>query len=171
MFFKKTLHLHNYNLSIFKNKNLIYLYIYNHNYYCLIKISTKEIKFNLKNENTFELLYNKPQMFDISQKIVKFIKQFCICEFSKIKFTGKGYKIKKNTTNNIQLLFNRAHITNIWYKNITILKLKKYKMYVNYTNFNEKILNTILSVRPVNIFTKKGLRSARQILLKKKGKK
>jgi len=113
MIFKKTIHIYNYNLSIFKSRNLIFLYIYNQNYFCLIKISTIEIKFNLRNEKTFEILYKKPQLFNISEKINNFVKQFCVCEFSKIKFTGKGYKIKKNTINNIQLLFNRAHITNM----------------------------------------------------------
>ena len=171
MIFKKTIHIYNYNLSIFKNKNLIFLYIYNQNYFCLIKISTIEIKFNLKNERAFEILYKKPQLFNISKKINNFIKQFCVCEFSKIKFAGKGYKIKKNTINNVQLLFNRSHITNMWYKNITMLKLKKYKIYLNYINSNKHILNTIISIRPINIFTKKGLRYSRQIVLKKKGKK
>ena len=52
-----------------------------------------------------------------------------------------------------------------------MLKLKKYKIYLNYINSNKYILNAIISVRPMNIFTKKGLRYARQIVLKKKGKK
>lgn len=33
------------------------------------------------------------------------------------------------------------------------------------------MVQTILNTRPVNIFTKKGLRNSRQILKKKKGKK
>ena len=44
-------------------------------------------------------------------------------------------------------------------------------MYIKFNPVNEKIIKTIVGIRPVNIFTKKGLREARQILLKKKGKK
>jgi hypothetical protein len=101
----------------------------------------------------------------------KFLKQFNLCNFSKIKFTGKGYKIKKNTKSSLVLLFNRAHTTVIWWRGLFLKKLKKYKMYLRYTNKNKNIINTIINVRPINIFTKKGLRGTRQILLKKKGKK
>jgi hypothetical protein len=50
-------------------------------------------------------------------------------------------------------------------------KLKKYKMYIKYNQTQQKIINTIINIRPINIFTKKGLRKSRQILFKKKGKK
>ena len=45
-------------------------------------------------------------------------------------------------------------------------------MYVCGTKNNIcKIISTILNTRSINIFTKKGLRVSRQILLKKKNKK
>ncbi len=44
-------------------------------------------------------------------------------------------------------------------------------MYIKYNPINKKIIDTIIGVRPVNIFTKKGLRTSRQVLFKKKGKK
>lgn len=44
-------------------------------------------------------------------------------------------------------------------------------MYINCTGANKNIVNTIIGTRLINIFTKKGLRKTRQILLKKKGKK
>jgi hypothetical protein len=69
------------------------------------------------------------------------------------------------------LLFNRAHITHLWWKNIFLKKLKKYKIYIKYTQINKKFFKTILNVRNINIFTKKGLRQSKQILYKKKGKK
>jgi len=100
-----------------------------------------------------------------------FLRQFFFCVFTKVKFMGKGYKIKKNNHNNIMLLFNRAHITNIFYKNVFIKKIKKYKLYIACTQVNIKVINTIIGIRKINIFTKKGLREARQILQKKKSKK
>jgi hypothetical protein len=69
------------------------------------------------------------------------------------------------------LIFNRAHITVIWWRNIILKKIKKNKFYVKLTPKTLNFINTILKVRHINIFTKKGLRTSRQILFKKKGKK
>ena len=79
-------------------------------------------------------------------------------------------KIKKNSSRSMILLFNRSHITTMWWKNVVLKKLKKYKMYIKHIN-NPEVVKLILKIRPINIFTKKGLRKSRQVLLKKKGKK
>ena len=153
-----------FNLSVLKKKKLIYIYIYNNNFFCIFKTSSVV---NIMN-NTF-LRITK---IDIqTNKLNLFIRQFYQCTFSKIKFSGKGYKIKKNSKQSLILLFNRSHTTTIWWKNSFIKKLKKYKIYVKCTNRNANIIQTILKIRPINIFTKKGLRDSRQILKKKKGKK
>lgn len=158
----KRVYLYNCNYSIIKKNNFSYLYVYNYNYKCIIKV-----KSNIKILNRLSLIIN---INGVGNVIDKFIKQFYLSNVVKIKFTGKGYKIKKNTSNNIQLLFNRAHITNVWYKNVILKKLKKYKMLVKHVN-NKGLIKNIMGVRPVNIFTKKGLRLARQNIYKKKGKK
>ena len=41
-----------------------------------------------------------------------------------------------------------------------------YKNYLKYTN----TFNNIIKIRPANIYTKRGLRLSRQIILKRKGK-
>ena len=154
----------NYNVSILKKNKGNYLYIYNTNYCCMLKVSVKITLIGLV--ASFE-----------QKKIVKikntsnFLRQFFFCIFTKIKFMGKGYKIKKNNNNNLMLLFNRAHITNIFYKNFFIKKIKKYKLYISCTQTNVNIIHTLINIRKINIFTKKGLRAARQILQKKKSKK
>ena len=100
------------------------------------------------------------------------MKQFYLYAFCKLKFAGKGYKIKKNNISNIMLLFNRSHITNLFWKNIFLKKIKKYKVYLYCTEFSiQKLVQKILTIRYINIFTKKGLRKSRQIILKKKNKK
>jgi hypothetical protein len=157
--------LENFKVSIFKKKKNIYIYIYNTTYFCLIKINSK-IEFNIKSDKFMEIKLNN-RINDLSV----FLEQFYLYKYAKIKFTGKGYKIKKNTRNSIILLFNRAHTTTLWWKNVFLKKLKKYKIYIRYNHINANIINTIINVRPSNIFTKKGLRKSRQILLKKKGKK
>lgn len=155
----------NYNISILKKKKSNFLYIYNKDYSCILKINVKLILSGLvvtfKQNNSIGKK-NNPTLF---------LRQFFFCIFSKIKFTGKGYKIKKNNPNNILLLFNRAHITNLFYKNIFVKKIKKYKLYLSITQVNVRIINTLIGIREINIFTKKGLRKARQILQKKKSKK
>jgi hypothetical protein len=163
------LFLENFKISIFKKKNITYIYLYNEIYYCLLKFS-KKIELNLQSNKLISLKQNK-NTSKINLKLNFFLKQFYFYKFVKIKFTGKGYKIKKNTNKSMILLFNRAHTTTLWWKNIIIKKLKKYKMYIKYNNKYENLISTILNTRYINIFTKKGLRKSRQILLKKKGKK
>ena len=155
-----------FNTSIFKKNNGIYIYVYNNNYYCIIKV-LKPIKVI----NGMFIKITAGSSEKIQNKINFFFKQFYICSFTKIKFTGKGYKIKKNKPQGLVMLFNRAHTTTLWWSGIFLKKLKKYKIYLKYTNRNVNIIQTIINVRPINIFTKKGLRVARQVLKKKKGKK
>lgn len=170
MEYKESIFLKNYNLSIFKKNQHIYVYIYNTQYYCILKIPSN-IKIFLEKTKKFTLIYKNPQINNIYNSINSFLKQFFLYEYTKIKFTGKGYKIKKNTNKSLILLFNRSHITILWWQNIFIKKLKKYKIYIKYNNINKNIIPNILNIRNINIFTKKGLRKSRQILLKKKGKK
>ena len=155
----------NYKISLLKKKNITYLYMYNNYFMIILKIKypvkfLDKKKISISSNNT-----------NIRNTVSSFIKQFIFWKFIKIKFFGKGFKIKKNSTSNMLLLFNRAHITNIFWKNLFIKKIKKYKMYVYYTNHNLNLINDILKIRYINMFTKKGLRRTRQIILKKKSKK
>lgn len=162
------INLETFKVSILISKKFMHLYIYNKTYYCLIKIN-KNLKVDIKNNKTIQI---KNEIKNEVPKIInQFLKQFYFYEFTKIKFTGKGYKIKKNTNKSMVLLFNRAHTTTIWWKNIFLKKLKKYKIYIKHNRKQYGIINSIIGIRPINIFTKKGLRKSRQILFKKKGKK
>ena len=107
-----TINTQNFGLSIFKKKKNYYLYIYNDNFFCIFK-TTKIIKII----NTFFL---KLEDTTTVNKMNKFIKQFYLCNFTKIKFSGKGYKIKKNSKQSLILLFNRSHTTILWWKNTFI---------------------------------------------------
>jgi hypothetical protein len=156
--------MYNYDYSVLVKEKLLYIYVYNTHYTCFLKIN-KKLELNIIGKNILAINCNNN-----ARNTNAFLRQFFLCDFTKIKFMGKGYKIKKNADNNMFLLFNRSHITNIWYKNIFVKKYKKYKIYIKHVCAMAAI-QTILNVRPVNIFTKKGLRSSRQIIYKKKGKK
>ena len=119
------INVHNYNYSIFQKEKYTCIYIYNNYYSCFIKINRK-IEVNVRSSNKIAL-----KSCDL-KSINTFLYQFLVCNFTKIKFVGKGYKIKKNCNNNIFLLFNKSHITNVWYKNIILKKYKKYKIYIRH---------------------------------------
>ena len=104
------LNTNNFNISILLCKNMIYIYVYNKYFYCFFKI-LKSSNLKLNNNSYLEVeSYFNTKFININS----FLKQFYLCQSAKIKFTGKGYKIKKNTKKSIILRFNKAHITILW---------------------------------------------------------
>jgi hypothetical protein len=70
-------------------------------------------------------------------------------------------------------MFGHSHLNIIFLKNVKIKRLGKYK-YVFKSKNKEKIKTLsmlICSVKPINMFTKRGIRNGRQIIFKRKGKK
>jgi len=91
----KNIQKHNcYNISYIRGNNN-YVYAYTKEFFCFFRVRCK-IQIKYKTE------------------IKLFLRQFYLCMFTKIKFAGKGYKIKKNNKHNLKLLFNRAHLTNLF---------------------------------------------------------
>ena len=85
-----------YNISYIQSGER-YIYTYTKKFFCFFKIK-----------------HTQKKKFTQNTEIRLFLRQFYLCIFTKIKFTGKGYKIKKNNKHNFRLLFNRAHITSIF---------------------------------------------------------
>jgi len=174
MILEKKFFLKNQNYSVFKNKNIYHIYIYNIYFFFLIKLCNTT-KLKILSNKQFEISQNSiKRLSDLSDCIYqfdKYIAQFDKYMYAKIKFAGKGYKIRKRNYRSVTLVFNKAHITTIWWRNMYIKKIRKSKLYLKYTFKSMAIIKTILNVRFINIFTKKGLRISRQIVLKKKGKK
>jgi len=177
--------LENYNTTFIKNSvNTNLIYLYNSNFYIIIKDSLRK-KLNIKNQNYLyiylksrlwvDMQKNNPKKYlfvceFISKNIIKFLNQFYKYEFYKLKFGGKGYKIRKK--NKIFFfLFNRAHPTRIWWRYFFFKRLRKYKMYIKGINIHNSFAYNIIKIRKFNVFTKKGLRLTRQKSFKKKGKK
>lgn len=169
---EKTYFLRNHKYSVFKKVNTYYIYIYNNYFFFIIKLNI-QIHLKIVSNKEFKIVQNpfdrKGQNY--FNNLTQFIEQFDKYVFTKIRFAGKGYKIRKKSVHSMILIFNRAHITVIWWRNIILKKIKKNKFYVKLTPKTLNFINTILKVRHINIFTKKGLRTSRQILFKKKGKK
>lgn len=165
---KTQIFLNNLNYSLFKKDKFFWLFIYNKNYSICFKINGL---LDLKIISNCIISLDKNYNYIYKKQLLSYIEQILKYHYVKIKFSGKGYKIKKNYSNNLNLLFNRAHITSLWWKNIILKKIKKYKIYIKYTPKNINFYKILLHIRNINIFTKRGLRESKQIILKKKGKK
>lgn len=94
--------------------------------------------------------------------------------FEKIKFSGKGFKITfKKRKKFLRFMFGHSHIKFIFMNKTKIKRLTKYKYILKDKNKNRlrNATKLICDVRPLNIFTKRGLRKTRQIVFKRRGKK
>jgi hypothetical protein len=114
--------------------------------------------------NTFFLLFWK--------KFQKIFHSFTRIFFRKIKFKGKGYYIYKNKRNTIAMRFGYSHIKRLFFFFTYVKFLSKTSIIIfgiNSTSIN-KASTILTNVRPINIFTSKGVRFTRQIIYKKQGK-
>lgn len=163
-------------ITILKKKNLIYLYIYNNNFFFFFKVkncnrlfvekSTKCVSLTLNNTSSLNMTLNKY----INDLLFSWNNFF----FKKIKFIGKGYRIKKFKKKRIiKLKFNRSHINILRSGNNIIKKIRKTKILVANTHREEltKTSQTITNVRPVNLYTKRGLQIKRCVNYRKMSKK
>jgi len=90
----------------------------------------------------------------------------------KIKFKGKGYYLYKNKRNTITPQFNYAHRILIYSYFVGVKFLSKTTLLL--FGYNKNVLlraaKGIKAPRPINIFTGRGVRFARQVIYKKVGK-
>jgi hypothetical protein len=92
--------------------------------------------------------------------------------FKKIKFKGKGYYIFKNKRNTITFRFGYSHRIYLYFFGNFVKFLSKTSIFIFGVNYRE-IVNyghNLISTRPYNLFTGKGVRFTRQIIYKKIGK-
>lgn len=94
--------------------------------------------------------------------------------FNKIKFKGKGFRIKFfKKIKLIKFYFGRSHKTFMLLNKIKRKRINKYKFLLIGLNKKNVINNSIniTNIKPINIYTLRGLRSSSQIIFKRKGKK
>ena len=162
----------NINFLVIKKNKLQLLYCFNENYYFSMFLTNKILFIN-RNTNTIKILDLK--FNDINKLANNEIKNFLFSwdnlYYNKIRFSGKGFKFKKKETN-LFLFFNRAHKCFFIGTNIILIRLSKNKIIILKNNITHVIYDSriIRLIRSNNIFTKRGLRFSRQIILKKRGK-
>lgn len=162
--------------KIVNNKKIINITLLNENkkFIILIENKKKYLKFDL---NTNTILINKNQLKTCNKelkKIFEFLKSWNTFVFKKIKFKGKGFRMrffKKNKF--IKFFFGKSHKTFILFKKIIMKKINKYKFTLKGIDKKKLILisSQPVKIRPFNVYTLRGLRLSRQIIYKRKGKK
>lgn len=92
--------------------------------------------------------------------------------FIKIRFKGKGYYMYKNLRNTIAPQFGYAHRVYVYAQATSVKFLSKTKIILFGLSKTDTLLASyqLKRVKPVNIFTGRGVRFARQILYRKTGK-
>lgn len=92
--------------------------------------------------------------------------------FKKIKFRGKGYYIYKNIRNTIAPQFGYSHRIYIYsyFNHVKFIGKTKIIVFGLIKADLIKASLNLKSKRPINIFTGRGVRFARQIVYKKQGK-
>lgn len=165
------------NTTVIKTENKLIVYNYNSFFFYQIMqprdstfinidSETKSFSFETTNEKTFTKLYkNLLEVFFFSWDSYF---------FEKIKFKGKGYRIAfKKKKKMMTFYFGHSHDTIFIFRWVLVKKPHKYKFIILNNNVKTlKILNRqILKIKPLNVYTKRGLRNFRQVIYKRKGKK
>lgn len=168
----------NFDVIFLKNKikNNLTIILYNNNFSITLSHDLKKLKFDLE---SYCLIFEKnlDNKFNLSysfNEVNKYLKTFEIYFFVKIKFKGKGFKIKFNKKLKlIKFYFGRSHITFFKLKKIKLKKITKYKFLLKSLNITKlkKSASKITYIKPVNLYTLRGIRVSRQFISKRKGKK
>lgn len=158
-----------------KNEKTVHIFVYNNVIFLKLRINTKNLYLD-KETNTIKLLFNEcdNHIVYMNNTINKFLKNLYSYHFLKIKFKGKGYKIKiLRKKKMIQFFFGVSHIKVTFLKKIIIKKLSKYKFLLKSKSIHtlKKISNKIINVRKINPYTLRGLRLSKMVIIKRKGKK
>lgn len=163
------------NLIMLENSKLKWILMYNDNYRFVLPIISKYslvylnynkdiLKIDTKLNNSFY-----PTFLSHYNNILH---TFYKPTFKKIKFRGKGYYIYKNIRNTIAPQFGYSHRIYIYsyFNHVKFIGKTKIIIFGLIKNDLVHASLNLKSKRPINIFTGRGVRFARQIVYKKQGK-
>jgi len=155
-------------LFLTNNSNKSSLYIYNKKYFFfLCNINIDSYYYN-KNISALILAEKSATTYSVINNIFFELISFY---YKKINFNGKGFKLKKNKNANT-LNFNNSHIKIFLEKKNKLIKNSKNSFLYLYKNIkNIKNINFFLNLFKINVFTKRGVKLSRSLLLVKKTKK
>lgn len=92
--------------------------------------------------------------------------------FKKIKFRGKGYYIYKNIRNTITPQFGHSHRRYVYSFYVSVKFLSKTKILLFGVSKKDllSISYQVRALKPMNVFTGRGVRFSRQVIYRKTGK-
>lgn len=95
--------------------------------------------------------------------------------WTKINFRGKGFRVRKfRKLKKITFNFGRSHWTKLRFlkNNYNLIKIKRqiYVLTVYRKTFYQKLSSQLRLIKPINHYTKRGLRLKRQYIKKRFGK-
>ena len=162
---------------IFKNfcKNFYVFYLKSVKYNFKFAIPSKETYVSYCGNTNLITLINKNLKTLITvwcKAIMNILYLFSSFVFVKLKFKGKGYYIYKNYRNSIAPQFGYYHRIYIYAFFNKVKFLSKTKLLL-FGLIKQDLLytaHTLKRKRPINIFTGRGVRFAKQIIYKKTGK-
>ena len=151
------------------------VYLYDSTYYASLAFSENLRAFYYSSEtstfffdtNSFSYVY-RSQFKLITSLIARVTRPF----FLKVRFRGKGYYMYKNNRNTIAPQMGYAHRVYVYAAAISVKFLSKTKILLFGFNTTDifRVGYALRAVRPMNIFTGRGVRFARQIVYRKTGK-
>jgi hypothetical protein len=157
------------------NDGIQRLFIYSKLYYFLLPIPLNNwLVFFDTNTSTISIssLYFTNYTLTYWTRLLQLFGSFHRPFFLKIKFKGKGYYIYKNQRNTITPQFGYAHRIYKYTFN-TSVKFRTKTSIILFGLMKQDVLTSgfaIKAMRPINIFTGRGVRFSRQIIYKKTGK-
>lgn len=157
-----------------RNDKTTHIYIYNNVLFLKLRVPIKNLFLSKETNNIKIFTENTRKNTYTNNGLNKFLKELYCYHYLKIKFKGKGYKVKiLRKRKMIQFFFGVSHIKIVFLKKIILKKLTKYKFFLKSKNIQilKKIGNKILNVRRLNPYTLRGLRLSKTVIVKRKGKK
>lgn len=151
------------------------LYMYRENYFLNFTLPpyAKTLSYDAQT-TTFSLIlpHNSYCYHYYLRSINELFSRFLRPSFLKVRFRGKGYYMYKNKRNTIAPQFGYAHRVYVYAQAVSVRFLSKTKILL-FGLSRLDLVNSghaIKKVKPINIFTGRGIRFARQVIYKKTGK-
>nr|ASY95725.1 ribosomal protein L6 [Stylonychia lemnae] len=159
----------------FSVKKISLIFMYSASYFFIFPICSFYNKIYFDQHTScyfFKDFYRNTFFLTFWKNFQKIFYSFTSIFFKKLKFKGKGYYIYKNKRNTIAMRFGYSHVKRIFFFFTFVKFLSKTSIIIfGISNFYiDKAANKLVRIRPINIFTSKGMRFTRQIIYKKQGK-
>jgi hypothetical protein len=153
----------------------VFFYLYTEHYYFNFTFSLAGSSIRINGDtNSVSLLHPiySPNYRHYLGSLREVFRSITSVFFYKLKFRGKGYYVYKNSRNTIAPQFGYYHRVYVYAHSVSVKFLSKTSVLL--FGLSKRDLLTVgydfRSKKPVNIFTGRGVRFARQVIYKKTGK-